>query len=123
MLLAKVSAAHHREVQDRRSGAFLEDVARNVDSYAPIMFMKRLVNQPAGLYRKSWWLEITTESPRCEYYFGPFESEGEVLQAQSGFVEDLEQEGSKLFRVAIAYRHSPAALTVEYPEVEYPKAV
>ena len=78
--------------------------------------MKNLVNQLFGLSGKSWWLEISTESPRCEYYFGPFSSEGEAVQARSGYVEDLEQEGSKLLRVSVVRRQAPAKLTVEYSE-------
>ena len=78
--------------------------------------MKSLVNQLIGLYRKSWWLEISTESPRCEYYFGPFGSEDEAAQARSGYVEDLEQEGSELLRVSLVRRQAPAELTVEYPK-------
>ena len=80
------------------------------------MFMKSLANQLFGLFRKSWWLEISTASPRCEYYFGPFRSESEAVQARSGYVEDLEQEGSELLRVSVVHRPVPAELTVEYPE-------
>lgn len=78
--------------------------------------MKRLVDHLISLYRKSWWLEISTEFPRCKYYFGPFGSKSEAIQAQSGYEEDLEQEGSELLRVSIVRRQSPAELTVEYPE-------
>ncbi|MEO1401761.1 MAG: DUF1816 domain-containing protein [Cyanobacteria bacterium J06635_1] len=78
--------------------------------------MKRLVNRLIGLYKKSWWLEISTESPRCEYYFGPFGSESEAAQARPGYVEDLEQEGSELLRVAVVRRQTPANLTVEVSE-------
>ncbi|MDJ0702188.1 MAG: DUF1816 domain-containing protein [Leptolyngbyaceae cyanobacterium MO_188.B28] len=76
--------------------------------------MKSLVSQLIGLYQKSWWLEISTESPRCEYYFGPFESESEAVQARSGYVEDLEQEGSELRRVLVVRRRPPEELTVDY---------
>ncbi|MEM9164744.1 MAG: DUF1816 domain-containing protein [Cyanobacteria bacterium P01_F01_bin.4] len=78
--------------------------------------MKRLVNQLIGLYKKSWWLEISTDTPRCEYYFGPFGSESEAAQAQPGYVEDLEQEGSELLRVTVVRRQTPESLTVEYSE-------
>ena len=78
--------------------------------------MKSLIDRLSKLYRKAWWLEIATESPRCEYYFGPFGSESEAVQAQSGYVQDLEQEGSELLRAAVIHRQAPAELTVEYPE-------
>ncbi|MEM9903974.1 MAG: DUF1816 domain-containing protein [Cyanobacteria bacterium P01_D01_bin.44] len=78
--------------------------------------MKRLINYLIGLYKKSWWLEISTNSPRCEYYFGPFSSESEAAQAQPGYVEDLEQEGSELLRVTVVRRQTPANLTLEYSE-------
>ena len=78
--------------------------------------MKNLVNQLFERYGKSWWLEISTESPRCEYYFGPFGSESEAIQSQSGYVEDLEQEGSALHRVSVVRRQAPAELTVDYSE-------
>ena len=77
------------------------------------------VDHLIGLPKKSWWLEISTEFPRCEYFFGPFESKSEAAQARSGYVEDLEQEGSKLICISIVYRLSPVELTVEYPEVMY----
>ena len=53
--------------------------------------VKSLVNQLISLYRKSWRLEILAESPRGEYYFGPFGTEIEAAQARSGYVEYLEQ--------------------------------
>ena len=85
-------------------------------SLYPILYMKNLVNKLIGLYEKSWWLEISTTSPRCEYYFGPFGSESEAVQARPGYVEDLEQEGSELLRVSVVRRQAPGELTVEYPK-------
>ena len=76
--------------------------------------MKNLINQLSNRFEKSWWLEISTRSPSCEYYFGPFSSEGEAFQAQSGYVEDIEQEGSEVLHVAVVHRQTPDQLTVEY---------
>ncbi|MFB2923346.1 MULTISPECIES: DUF1816 domain-containing protein [Aerosakkonema] len=40
-----------------------------------------------------WWLEIITKDPYCIYYFGPFDSLKEAQEEQSGYIEDLKQEG------------------------------
>ena len=78
--------------------------------------MKNLVNQLIDRYKQAWWLEISTQSPHCEYYFGPFGSESEALQAQPGYEEDLVQEGCELLRVSVVRRPAPTELTVEYPD-------
>ncbi|NEQ52274.1 MAG: DUF1816 domain-containing protein [Leptolyngbya sp. SIO3F4] len=65
-------------------------------------------------WRKCWWLEISTLSPTCDYYFGPFDSEIEAHQEQSGYVEDLEKEGGQVLRTLVVRRKTPAQLTVEY---------
>ncbi|QYO64870.1 DUF1816 domain-containing protein [Leptolyngbya sp. 7M] len=59
----------------------------------------------------AWWIEITTESPNCTYYFGPYVSASEAESDQSGFVEDLEQEGAKAIQVTIK-RCKPSQLTI-----------
>ncbi|MBR8833387.1 MAG: DUF1816 domain-containing protein [Stigonema ocellatum SAG 48.90 = DSM 106950] len=51
-----------------------------------------------SLLEFAWWVEIITKeshSTYCTYYFGPFLSDLEAEQAQSGFFEDLVQEGSQ----------------------------
>ena len=100
----------------KRNRASLEGVDCVPISIIQFCIMKNLVNQLIGRNVKSWWLETSTESPRCEYYFGPFGSESEAVQARSGYVEDLEHEGSELLRVSVVRRQAPAELTVEYPE-------
>ncbi|MEM9484794.1 MAG: DUF1816 domain-containing protein [Cyanobacteria bacterium P01_F01_bin.116] len=67
------------------------------------------------MFRKSWWLEISTNSPSCVYYFGPFSSQREALQNQSGYVDDLEQEGGEVLQISVARRQAPVKFTVEYP--------
>lgn len=59
----------------------------------------------------AWWVEITTESPNCIYYFGPYGSSSQAKAAQSGFVADLEQEGARTIKVNIK-RCKPTQLTV-----------
>ena len=43
----------------------------------------------------SWWVEINTSTPRCTYYFGPFDSQKEARIARGGYVEDLYQERAR----------------------------
>ncbi|MDX2255840.1 MAG: DUF1816 domain-containing protein [Pseudanabaenaceae cyanobacterium bins.39] len=57
------------------------------------------------------WIEIVTDSPRCTYYFGPFVSEAEAEAAKSGYIEDLESEGTKGLVVMIK-RCKPDNLTI-----------
>lgn len=54
--------------------------------------LKTLESQQLEL---GWWIEMTTSSPQCIYYFGPFDYESEARIAQAGYVEDLEQEGAQ----------------------------
>ena len=42
-----------------------------------------------------WWVEIVTTIPEFTYYFGSFSNPKEALHAQSGYLEDLKQEGAK----------------------------
>lgn len=78
--------------------------------------MKNVLQQLFGFLFKSdekWWLEIKTEAPTCTYYFGPFETESEAKAEQAGYVEDLQQEGSKvLVTNAIALTNPPQQLTI-----------
>jgi len=57
------------------------------------------------------WVEITTESPRCTYYFGPFANESEADTAKFGYIEDLEAEGATGL-IALVKRCKPEQLTV-----------
>lgn len=59
----------------------------------------------------AWWVEIETESPKCIYYFGPFTTAKAAKAAQSGYIEDLQQEGAKGIRVEIKHC-KPARLTI-----------
>jgi Domain of unknown function (DUF1816) len=63
----------------------------------------------------AWWVEITTDSPRCVYYFGPFLSSKIAKESRSGYVEDLEQEGAQDIAVKVK-RCKPKNLTI-YDEV------
>lgn len=59
----------------------------------------------------AWWAEITTNSPRCTYYFGPFQSYDEAKQAYPGYIEDLNSEGAQEIVVVIK-RCQPELLTI-----------
>jgi hypothetical protein len=59
----------------------------------------------------AWWVEISTESPRCTYYFGPFLTASEAEAARPGYVEDLQSESAQGI-VAVTKRCKPSQLTV-----------
>jgi hypothetical protein len=65
----------------------------------------------------AWWVEITTDSPRCVYYFGPFLSSQEAETEQPGYVEDLKQEGAQGIVVTIK-RCKPTQLTIFDDEID-----
>jgi hypothetical protein len=59
----------------------------------------------------AWWVEVTTQNPRCTYYFGPFLNSVEATSAIKGYVEDLELEGAQGINV-IVKRCKPDRLTI-----------
>lgn len=63
-----------------------------------------------------WWVKIVTETPRCTYFFGPFDSAGEAQQHQNGYIEDLEQERAQGIEVLVL-QDRPETLTI-YDEQE-----
>ena len=66
----------------------------------------------------AWWVEISTEAPRCTYYFGPFPSVKDAETAKAGYVEDLEQEGAQNIRIMVK-RCKPSNLTIEEERGSY----
>lgn len=60
----------------------------------------------------SWWIEISTHTPHCLYYFGPFDSKEEAQESQLGYIEDLEEEGALEIKVEIT-QIQPTVLTQE----------
>ncbi|MDX1978560.1 MAG: DUF1816 domain-containing protein [Pseudanabaenaceae cyanobacterium bins.68] len=64
----------------------------------------------------AFWIEISTASPRCIYYFGPYFSRSEAEQAKPGFEEDLVREGATGLVAMIFQRPTPDILTVELEE-------
>jgi hypothetical protein len=59
----------------------------------------------------AWWVKIVTEKPYCIYFFGPFETANEARHNQSGYVEDLEQEGAMGIGICVL-QDRPEALTI-----------
>ena len=73
--------------------------------------MNELLTNLLSLVGLAWWVEITTDVPRCLYYFGPFSSVKEAKAHQGGYVSDLEQEGAQTIVVKVK-RCKPKNLTV-----------
>jgi hypothetical protein len=59
-----------------------------------------------------WWVEISTYTPHCLYYFGPFDSQQEAQENQLGYIQDLEEEGALEIKVEIT-QTQPTTLTQE----------
>lgn len=59
----------------------------------------------------AWWVEISTQNPRCTYYFGPFINGTEAKASVKGYVEDLELEGAQGINVNVK-RCKPKVLTI-----------
>jgi Domain of unknown function (DUF1816) len=65
-----------------------------------------------------WWTKIYTINPFCIYYFGPFEEENNAQNSNFGYVEDLENEGTKVVFVKLKYL-IPEKLTVEFKNLSH----
>ncbi len=60
---------------------------------------------------EKWWVEIVTDSPRCTYYFGPFDTDKEASSNTPGYIEDLKSEGAQ--RISIRIKQcQPSDLTI-----------
>lgn len=67
------------------------------------------------LEQPDWWVKIITAKPHCVYYFGPFSNAVEAQVYQSGYIEDLQEEGAEGISVAIE-QCQPQFLTVAAEE-------
>jgi len=74
--------------------------------------MKDTLLSLLGSLGLAYWVKITTDSPTCIYYFGPFASESEAQSAQVGYCEDLRGEGAQNITVACERRRRPSELTI-----------
>lgn len=73
--------------------------------------MKELLIQILNFLGLACWIKITTENPRCTYYFGPFLTEKEARENQQGYIDDLLEEGAKDIKTLIR-RFKPTDLTI-----------
>jgi Domain of unknown function (DUF1816) len=62
---------------------------------------------------RAWWVKITTKSPHCCYYFGPFSTKIAADLARPGYIEDLESELAQGIEAEIE-RCAPIELTIDY---------
>lgn len=60
---------------------------------------------------EAWWVEVTTETPRCTYFFGPFDSSEEAQNSQYGYLEDLRNEGANHIQAEVK-KCQPQELTI-----------
>ena len=63
-------------------------------------------------YEEAWWLEITTNQPDFEYFFGPFPQKCDVAIRKSGFIKDLYDEGATNIQSDIRWCR-PTEITTE----------
>lgn len=73
-----------------------------------------LADQFASLLNRlglAWWIEVTTRTPSCVYYFGPFASSNEAEAELPGYLEDLDYEGAQGIQ-AVVKRCQPSELTI-----------
>jgi hypothetical protein len=73
--------------------------------------MKETLIKIANNLGLAYWVKIVTDRPNCIYYFGPFLTVRDANAAQSGYVEDLKNEGAQSIKVEIA-RCQPQELTI-----------
>lgn len=73
--------------------------------------LKELLTNTFQNFGLAWWVEITTQNPRCTYYFGPFLNAANAKAAIKGYVEDLEHEGAQGFAINVK-RCKPDSLTI-----------
>jgi hypothetical protein len=59
----------------------------------------------------AYWVRISTESPQCIYYFGPFASSAEAEAHSDGYYEDLVGEAAQNIVVSLQ-RRAPKELTI-----------
>lgn len=58
-----------------------------------------------------WWIEITTTTPQCTYYYGPFQHAQEAEFLKPNYINDLKAEGAEGIRSRLTLCH-PAKLTM-----------
>lgn len=79
--------------------------------------MKEIFIKALDILGLAWWVKISTDNPRCTYYFGPFSNESEAQASQAGYIEDLEGERAQGIKVSIE-RCKPKELTISEDIIE-----
>lgn len=69
-------------------------------------FLSKLLN-----FGADYWVEVSTQEPRCTYYFGPFEQKAEAEASVEGYLDDLRGEGAQGIDVVVK-RCKPTMLTI-----------
>jgi Domain of unknown function (DUF1816) len=67
------------------------------------------------LFRKAWWIEISTDLPNITYYFGPFITSTAAESSVPGYIQDLQAEAAQGIRVQLK-RCRPTRLTIDHEE-------
>ncbi|MEG4218193.1 DUF1816 domain-containing protein [Microcoleus sp. Pol14C6] len=68
--------------------------------------------QPASSTRRGeWWVEVETDSPKRNYYFGPYDSRQEASNSSNRYIRDLENKGAKKISINIKQGSQPTQLT------------
>lgn len=73
--------------------------------------MKELLIGVLNFFGLAVWIKVTTESPRCVYFFGPFLTVKGARMMQQGYLDDLRGEGAGGIKTEIQ-RFKPSELTI-----------
>lgn len=73
--------------------------------------MKELLIGVLNFFGLAVWIKVTTESPRCVYFFGPFLTVKGARKEENGYLEDLRGEGAGSIKTEIK-RFKPTELTI-----------
>lgn len=60
-----------------------------------------------------WWVEVSTQQPKNQFYFGPFGTSSEAESQLPGYVEDLSEEGAEEITYKLLQGH-PEQLTIAH---------
>lgn len=74
--------------------------------------MKDALLSLLGSLGLAFWVKVTTDSPTCTYYFGPFTTEAEAEAAKAGYCEDLRGEFAQNIQASCERRRRPSELTI-----------
>ncbi|MBF2055894.1 MAG: DUF1816 domain-containing protein [Cyanobacterium sp. T60_A2020_053] len=73
--------------------------------------MKELLIGVLNFFGLAVWIKVTTDNPRCVYFFGPFLTMKGAREEENGYLEDLLGEGARGIKTEIK-RFKPSELTI-----------